>query len=426
MKEDLLYFIWKNSFFTFNSKHTVDGDLLEVINPGNFNNDSGPDFFNAKLRINKTVWAGNVEMHINSSDWYKHGHHNDSAFDNAILHVVVNDDRPAINTKGRIIPTLVIKYPDVLEWNLLRLTGSGKWISCEESFRSFDSISKSMWLSNLMVERLEQKSQYVFDLVNQTNGSWEDAFYFSVARSFGLKVNALPFELLAKATPLKVLAKHKNNLFQLESILFGQSGLIFNTEANDEYIESLIKEYQYLKHKFNLTSIDGNLWKCLRMRPTAFPAIRIAQFASLVHSSSSLFSKIIEVENGKDILRLFNADTSEYWRTHYTFGTKSPRSIKRLGDETVRVIAINSIVPFMFAYGIFRANDNLKDKAMGLLESLKPEKNNIVSGFNNLGLNALSAFESQAMVHLKTNYCDTKKCLYCHLGAKLLLKSINN
>lgn len=425
MKEDLLYFIWKNNYFNFNSKFTVDGELLEVINPGNFNSDSGPDFFNAKLKLNQTIWAGNVEMHINSSDWYKHGHQTDPAFDNAILHVVVNDDQPAFNSKGRRIPTLIIEYPDALEWQLLHLMGSGKWIPCEETFSTFDSFTKSMWMSNLMIERLEQKSTMVNNLVSQANGSWEEAFYQSVARSFGLKVNALPFELLAKSTPLKILAKHKNNLFQIESILFGQSGLIYNLEVKDDYSKALIKEYEYLKHKFNISPINRELWKYLRMRPTAFPNIRIAQFSSLIHSSSSLFSKVIEIDNASDLLKLFSVETSDYWKTHFTFGKESPMTVKKLGTESIRVIAINSIVPFIFSFGVYQDNENLKEKAIRLLEIFKPEKNNIVSGFNRLGLVAISAFESQSMVHLKTNYCDVKKCLYCHLGAKLLLKSIN-
>lgn len=426
MTEDLLYFVWRNNYFIFNARLTVDGDLLEVIHPGDYNNDSGPDFFNAKVKLDQTIWAGNVEMHINSSDWYNHGHHTDSAFDNAILHVVVNDDKPAINSKGRKIPTLVIEYPDALDWNLMHLTRSGRWIPCEDSFSTFDPLTKSMWLSNLMVERLEQKSQQVISLVNQANGGWEEAFYYSIARSFGLKANALPFELIAKSTPLKVLAKHKNSLFQIESLLFGQSGLINTTDNKDEYLESITKEYHYLQHKFNLSPIDGHLWKFLRMRPTAFPPIRVAQFASLINRSSSLFSKIIEVENANDLIELFSVDVSEYWETHYTFGKKSKSITKRLGEDTIRVIAVNSIIPFIFAYGISRANDGLKDKAIKLLENFKPEKNSVVKGFAGLGLNATSTFEAQAMVQLKTNYCDTRKCLFCHLGAKLLLKSFKN
>jgi hypothetical protein len=401
------------------------GDKIEVINPGEYNSDAGPDFFNAKIRIGETIWAGNVEMHIKSSDWMLHNHAVDRAYDNVILHIVTDDDKPATNSKGQQIPTVIIKYPDALEWKLMNLTSSGKWIPCEDSFASFDSFSIRLWLESLMIERLEQKTAQVFDLVNNTQGSWEEAFYQSVARSFGLKANALPFELLAKSTPLKVLGKHKDNLFQIESILFGQSGLLDSIDNHDSYTFSLQKEYKYLQHKFSLTAIDGHLWKFLRMRPTAFPTIRIAQFAMLIHKSTSLFSKIIEVDDIKEIIKLFQVDTSEYWKTHYTLGKESKSTEKRIGAETISVIAINTLVPFIFAYGISKSQNKLKDKAIKLLETIKPESNSIINKFTDLGVIAESAYDTQALIHLKSNYCDAKKCLYCHLGAKLLLKSLN-
>jgi len=422
MREDLLYFVWKASYFAFNGQATSEGEPLEVIHPGEFNCDSGPDFFNAKIKIGSTIWAGNVEMHIRSSDWYNHNHQADSAFDNVILHIVVNDDKPAVNSKGRVIPTITTKYPDALEWSLMRLTGSGKWIPCEENFSTFDSFSKRMWLEGLLIERLEQKTKYVLDSVDEAQGSWEEAFYQSVARSFGLKANALPFELLAKSAPLKVLAKHKDNLFQIEAILFGQSGLLADIGKTDDYAISLYKEYQYLKHKFNLTPIQGHLWKFLRMRPTAFPTIRIAQFANLVHRSASLFSKVIEINDIKEIVSLFHVDTSEYWKSHYTLSKESKSIKKGIGKDTLSIIAINSLVPFIFAYGVSRSNSSLKDKAIKLLGAIKPESNSITKGFDGLGLKAESAYETQAMIQLKTYYCDSKKCLYCHLGAKVLLK----
>ncbi len=305
----------------------------------------------------------------------------------------------------------------------MRLTNSGKWIPCADSFSTIDSFTMKMWLDSLLVERLEQKTKYVFELVENAQGSWEEAFYQSVARSFGLKSNALPFELLAKTTPLKVLAKHKDNLFQIEALLFGQSGLLSAVKADNGYASNLIKEYKYLQHKFNLTSIEGHLWKFLRMRPTAFPTIRIAQFAKLVHNSTSLFSKIIEICDIKEIVNLFQVDVSEYWETHYVFGKESISTEKRIGKDTISIVAINSIVPFMFAYGVSKGNNSLKDKAVKLLESIKPESNSITKGFEGLGVKADSAYDTQAMIHLKTCYCEPKKCLYCHLGAKLLLKS---
>jgi hypothetical protein len=424
MSEDLLYFIWRAKLFEYFSPITTDGDSFEVINSGDFNGDSGPDFFNAKIRIADTIWAGNVEMHINSSDWYNHGHQNDPSFDNVILHVVVANDKPAVNSKGRIIPTIIIKYPDLLEWNLMHLTNSGNWIPCAELFSSFESLYLKMWLDNLVVERLEQKTKYVFHLVEGANGSWEDAFYHSIARSFGLRANALPFELLAKSIPLKILSKHKNNIFQLEAILFGQSGLFEEIIIQDEYSLSLFKEYRYLQHKFSLSPLEGHLWKFLRMRPIAFPTIRIAQFASLIHDSTSLFSKILEIQDSKEVIGLLQIEASDYWKTHYVFGKESKPLHKRLGKESISMIALNSLVPFIFAYGMHKGDSSLKEKAIKLLEEIKPEHNSIVLGFEKLGLTAESAYNSQAMIQLKTCYCDTKKCLYCHLGAKVLMKSI--
>lgn len=427
MKEHILNFIWKNKYFTFNNLQTSDGDSLEVINPGEANGDSGPDFFNAKVRIDGTIWVGNVEMHIKSSDWYNHNHHIDVAYDNVILHVVVKNDKPAINSKGQQVPTLEVNFPDNLEWNLLHLTSSGKWIPCDDIFKGFDSFSVRMWLDCLLVERLEQKTNQVLELVEKAKGSWEEAFYISVARSFGLKVNSLPFEMLAEVTPLKILSKHKDNLFQIESILFGQAGLFpVKAEDCDEYSKKLLKEYLYLQHKFNLRPIQGHLWKFLRIRPTAFPTIRIAQFAKLVHHSSSLFSKVIEAKTIKEIVNHFQVNTSDYWETHYTFCKESKFSKKGIGADTLSVIAINSIVPFIFAYGISRSDAKLKDKAIKLLESIQPERNSITNGFESFGVSAKSAYDTQALIQLKTSYCDPKKCLYCHLGAKYLLKSIEN
>jgi len=427
MKEYILNFIWKTKYFIFNDQSTTTGELVEVINPGEANGDSGPDFFNAKVRIDGTIWVGNVEMHIKSSDWFNHNHHIDAAYDNVILHVVVQNDKQTINSKGQPVPTLVVKYPDTLEWNLLHLTSSGKWIPCDDIFNGFDKFSVQMWLDSLLIERLEQKTKQVFELVEKAKGSWEEAFYISVARSFGLKVNSLPFEMLAQTTPLKVLSKHKDNLFQIESILFGQSGLLpSNNEDSDEYSKKLLKEYLYLQHKFNLIPIQGHLWKFLRIRPTAFPTIRIAQFANLVHQSSSLFSKVIEANSVKEIVNLFKVDTSEYWESHYTFSKESKPCNKGIGTDTLSIIAINSIVPFIFAYGTSRGDTRFKDKTIKLLESIQPEKNSITTGFNELGVMAKSAFDLQALIQLKTLYCDPKKCLYCHLGAKYLLKSIEN
>lgn len=425
MTEDILHFLWKNSYHQFSKLKTTNGEEVEVLSPGIHNFDSGPDFFNAKIKINQTVWAGNVEIHVNASDWEKHNHQYDPSFDSVILHVVAKNDLEIKNRKGETIPTLEILYPDKLEWELLRMLSSKTWIPCANELKNTNLLSLQLWLSGLCIERIEQKTQQIDILLNNSAGSWEEAFYHSMARSFGLRINALPFEMVAKATPLKVLAKVKDNLFQLESLLFGQSGLLYKSDIpKDDYLVALQKEYEYQRKKFGLNPIDAGLWKFMRLRPVSFPTIRIAQFAMLIHKSTGLFSKSMEIENLSDVSKLLKVGVSDYWNTHYAFGRISEAKSKVLGDDTISVIVLNSIVPFMFAYGKARANQELIDRAMILLEGIKPEQNSVVKGFLDLGVKVPSAMFSQALVQLKSQYCDQKKCLYCQIGSGILLKRI--
>ncbi len=423
MNEAILHFIWKYKPYLFNGLKTTNNEPIEVIDAGEYNSNAGPDFFNAKVKIGNTLWAGNVEIHINSSDWFNHNHQTDKNYDNVILHVVVKNDKQTVTSFGNPIPTLQIKYPSEIETELLAITNSGSWIPCAGKIQAVNPFTVKSWVDKMMVERLEQKNELVNQTVKDCNGSWEEAFYRSVVRCFGLKVNALPAELLAKNTPLKILAKQKDNPFQLEAILFGQSGLLDNSENEDEYQLSLRIEYNYLQKKFNLTPIDVSLWKFLRMRPAAFPTIRIAQLAMLIHKSSSLFSKLIEVESYAEMVSMLTVNTSEYWETHYTFGNKSTKQSKQLGSQTIKTIVLNSVIPFMFAYGESRGKPELKEKALNLLEKLPVEKNSTMDGFRKIGFEAQSAFDSQALLYLKTNYCDTRKCIFCNIGSSILLKS---
>lgn len=422
MTEDLLHFQWQYNHAQLNKLTCSTGELVEIIDPGEHNYNSGPDFFNAKVKIGGTIWAGNVEIHVKSSDWKKHKHQHNSQYNSVILQIVAQNDCVTYNSKNEIIPTLEIPYPNELEWKLQRLVASGKWIPCADVIGNFPPVSLNLWLSSLCVERMEDKTQDILADMRENNFSWEEAFYHSVARSFGLKINALPFELVSKSTPLKYLSKIKNNLTQLEAMLFGQAGLLDNTSFCDDYINALKNEYRYLKQKHQLNSIPSHLWKFMRLRPVAFPTIRLAQFAKLIHQSSGLFSKAIEAKNLKEFENLFTVTTSEYWETHYTFDKNSKKCSKRLGPDTVTVIVINSVVPFLFAYGKSRNNHTLTDRAISILEELKSEKNSIVKGFTNAGLKIDNAFMSQSLVQLKTKYCDSRKCLFCHVGTNILLK----
>jgi hypothetical protein len=425
MTEDIIHFIWKHNPSIFSGLNCGDLGTVEVVSPGEHNFDSGPDFFNAKVKIGNTLWAGNVEIHVNSSDWNRHGHNTDEAYSNVILHVVANNDAIIKNSKGENIPTLEIKYPNDLEWELQRLVASSAWIPCGDSIGKINPLNIRMWLSSLCIERLESKTHDIEALVNEYAGSWEEAFYVSMARSFGLKINSLPFEMLAKATPLKVLAKVRNNMLSLEALLFGQAGMLnISDEKADEYMLALRKEYIYQQKKFGLTPVPSHLWKFMRLRPVAFPTIRIAQFAQLVSISSGLFSRCMEANDLSAYSNLLKVGCSPYWESHYTFGKESKSAKKSLGDSTVQVIILNTIVPFMFAYGKARGNEVLKEKALSILDEIMPEDNSVVKGFSKYGVKADSAFFSQALVQLKGQYCDKRKCLFCQVGVSVLLKRL--
>lgn len=423
MSEDLIHFVWKYSHSHLHGLKTDSGERLEVICPGTHNFDSGPDFFNAKIKLADTLWAGNVEVHVKSSDWEHHGHNSDPAYDSVILHLVAHNDKPTLNSRGEAITTLEIGYPNELEWSLQHLVGSGGWIPCASKLRSIEPLAMRMWLTGLCVERLERKAQEVIAMVGALGGAWEEAFYHSAARSLGQKINALPMELLAKSLPLTVISRCKNNLNQIEALLFGQAGMLNHQNlVKDDYYQYLAKEYAYQQQKHSLQPIPAHLWKFMRLRPVAFPTIRIAQLAMLMHRSSGLFSKLLEANDYGLISEYLSVGCSGYWLNHYRFGKESGSKQKVIGDQTIRVITLNTIVPFMFAYGKARGRERLAQRALELLEQLKPEVNSVVKGFASVGVTADSAFISQALIQLKGQYCDLRKCLFCPAGVKILLK----
>lgn len=423
MTEDLLHFVWKYRSFKYFGLRTSNNDVVEIVDPGTENLNAGPDFFNAKIKIADTIWAGNIEMHLKSSDWFVHGHHTNSAYDNVILHVVVQNDKPAINHAGKEIPTLVVDYPTELEDNLNKMLASKSWIACSDQISQLEQLEMSTILQRLMVERLESKTKAISDEVELCNGDWEEAFYRSITRCFGLTVNSFPAELLAKSLPLRVLSKHRDSLFQLEALIFGQAGMLAMQLTTDDYYLSLCKEYDFLRQKYSLCPIDGNLWKFLRMRPIGFPSIRLAQLASLMNKSTQLFSKFIEVDSLKQVTDLLSVKPSEFWNTHYTFAKSSKESAKTLGKQFVEVAMLNTVIPFMFAYGNSRNNYSLTDKALNFIEEMPAEINSVVCGFKSIGVKVRSAADSQAVVQLKTTRCEVKKCMFCEVGTKLLTKS---
>jgi len=425
MKESILHYIWQQKLFVSHGMKTTDGEPVEVIDVGKLNTDAGPDFFNAKIKVGETLWAGNVEIHLNSSDWNKHNHDSDKAYDSVILHVVKNADAEVFRFDGEKIPQLELIYSNTIKKNYEQLIHDQKWIPCSDKIMSVPNIFIQSWKNTLLVERLEQKMETIESLLNTNNQHWEEAFYITLARNFGFGTNSQAFEQLAKVTPLSVLGKHKDNLFQLEAILFGRAGLL-DLSSNDDYVLKLRKEYAFFVAKFDLKPINSIQWKLLRLRPDNFPHIRIAQFAALIYSSTKLFSKILEKPELDYMNDIFECNPSEYWQTHYTFSSESKKKEKKLGQASKNVIYINTVIPFLFCYAQHKNNQELKDRVMELLERIPAEQNSIVTGWKNIGLDIKTAYDSQAFLQLKKNYCDDKKCLRCRIGNKVLTMSLND
>jgi hypothetical protein len=421
MSEEFLQYIWKNSLFEQKEYISSSGEKIIIEHVGEQNLDSGPDFNDTRIRINGTLWAGNCEVHQVASDWLKHDHNSNKAYDNVVLHVVLKNDATIMTTAGRNIPAIEIIYQNELEENYKLLQSSRSWIPCADKIKKVDRFYIVQWLTKLSIERLENRSLEINRNLEHSKNHWEEAFYQYLARSFGFKVNAVPFEMLAQSVPLNILAKHKDNLKQLEAILFGQSGLL--NEPNDGYSQELSKEYLFLQRKYSLKPIEKHLWKFMRLRPANFPTVRIAQFASLVHRSLGLFSKILEAENIEMLEKYFDVTASQYWDNHFRFGQISKGKPKHLSTGTIQLLLVNSVLPFIFVYGKSKNLPEYKDKAIEFLEKLKPENNSIVKGWHDIGIEVANAFETQALLQLKNEYCQHKNCLKCDIGNRMISKN---
>lgn len=420
MTEEFLHYIWKFKLYDLPMK-LVSGEQFSIIDTGQHNSDAGPDFFNAKIKIGNTVWAGNVEIHIKSSDWFAHKHQNDKAYDNIILHVVFENDKEIKRKSGETIPVFELKglIHEGLFNRYATFMNSKAGVPCERQIREVDRFLINNWLDRLLVERLEQKATEVRERLEFNGNNWEQTFYEFLARNFGFKVNSVPFEMLTQSLPLMYLGKHKNNKYQIESLLFGQSGLL-SVNCNDTYFIDLKKEYDFLKRKFSLVPIDPHLWRFMRLRPSNFPTIRIAEFADLIFKSSHLFSKILECEKFSDLLPLFNVKPSAYWNNHYTFGKESTKRKKNLGKAAIHLIAINTIIPFVFVYGRIKNEQKFIDRAMKFLDQIPGESNSVIKKWKEMGMGTQTAFNTQALLQLKNNYCTKKRCLDCSIGNALL------
>jgi hypothetical protein len=421
MTEEFLHHIWKFRLFNQLNLKTTTGETIEILKVGEHNFDAGPDFFNSKIKVGSTLWAGNVEVHINASDWKKHHHQYDKSYDNIILHVVHNADEQLYRASGEVIPTIEIKnkIDKKVYQKYLDFKSSTDWIPCEKQIEIVPGLIINSTIDRLLLERLERKSKLITDSLTLNNNNWEETFYQHIARNFGFKTNSEPFELLAKSLSSIILAKHKNSLLQIEALLFGQAGLL-NEHFEDKYPQQLQNEYTFLKQKFKLIPVDTHLWKFLRLRPVNFPTVRLAQFANLIYHSTHLFSKIIETEKCDDLKKLMSVDISEYWQTHYIFDKISKQKAKHLGTDGVNNIIINTIVPFLFVYGKQKNEEKYVERALNFLEQAEAENNSVIEKWKMLKLPVTTAYSSQGLLQLKNEYCNHKKCLNCSIGNYLL------
>ncbi len=419
-KEQLLHYVWMYRLIPSDSLTTIDGQYIEVIDPGMHNRDAGPDFFNAKIKIGDKIWAGNVEIHCSSDDWVKHGHSCDKAYNSVILHLAENANAPVFNQLGEKIPQCVITVPNDIRANADYLIFSLSRIPCKQFLNIIPSPIIYSWLNRLSIERLERKTDEIFSLLERYNDSWDEVFYLVLTRNFGFGLNSEEFQGLAFSLPFNYILRHSDNLFQIEALLFGQAGMLKQKTQHDVYYVRLKEEYAFLSAKYSLQSRDDLYFKSMRIRPRSFPQIRIAQLASLLQSSGRLFSHILVKEDIREIRTLFQTSPSAYWETHYNFGVASPKMDKPLGESSLDILLINTVVPILFAYGRRRDSEKYCDKAIRFMEALKPERNSIVREFAQAGVTARHAFDSQALIQLCKEYCDTRKCLYCTIGHKLL------
>ena len=415
MREEFLYYLWENRL-TDKGLNTTEGEAVDIVATGYRNTDSGPDYLEAKIRIGDKLWAGHVEIHVKSSDWNRHGHQNDKAYKNVILHVVFENDMhvneiPTLELKGHFDESLFAQYQ--------RLISSKTWIPCEKSIAKAPVFTRLSWLDRIAVERLESKSETVTKILEANQFDWEDALYKLLMRYFGLKVNNEAFEYLANLLPFKTLLKHADNLLQVEAMLMGCAGFL-EEDFTEEYPLLLKREFAVMRAKFNLLTMPAERWKFLRMRPSNFVTIRLAQMAQLIHKNGCLFSKIKAAKDTAEVKTLFDVEASEYWKTHYRFEVPAESKPKHLGNTTADVLIINAVTPLLFCYGKLHKDESVCDTAIQFLEATEAEDNTVIRHYAQCGVKAENAMQTQALLHLYNMYCKRKRCLECRIGAVLL------
>ena len=419
-----MQYVWKHRLWRSEDMVTNTGEKVRVVDPGLLNTDAGPDFFNAKIEIDGHMWVGNVEMHYRATDWKRHRHDSDKAYDSVILHVVAKDDAPVRRTNGELIPQLVLEVSPQFNADYASLVGATIEVPCAEKIKQVPHLTIVEWVEGLAFERLHGKVERIHQLLDSFNGSWEDVCYVTLARNFGFGINNDAFERLARRTPLRLLGKHSDSVLQIEALLFGQAGMLDAQKPGmDSYYNQLCTEYAFLSNKFQLTPMEKESWKLFRIRPQNFPYRRIAMLAQFIEGGFRMMNRILEAEGEKEMRALFEVELSGYWTKHYTFGKPNERATATLSRSSIDIILINTVAPLLYAYGELTGNYEMTDKAIKLLEDLRAESNSIVSHFVAYGIDCPDALTSQALVQLKREYCDARKCIYCKIGHHLLSKA---
>jgi Protein of unknown function (DUF2851). len=417
--ERLLHYVWKYKLYGVAPLKTTKGKALQIIDPGIANNDAGPDFFNAKIRIDHTLWAGSVEIHEKASDWLLHHHDRDKAYESIILHVTGCNDLELERPSGEHVPQLVLTIPESVKRNIEWLLYRDTALPCQAHIYTLDSLHIRSWLDALLSERLERKTKDILSLLEHYKNDWNEVFYIILTRSFGFGINSDAMERLARSLPLHCIQKQRGSCSQVEAMLFGQAGML-TEKKGDAYYRFLQQEYNFLSHKYGLTSIDHSVFRNLRLRPYNFPYLKIAQLAAIWIQHDTLFSIMLNANNMGEIKKHLRLSPSEYWTTHYHFNIESAKKEKLLGENAMNTLIINAVVPIFFAYGLHNKLPEYCEKATHILQYLPPEKNTIASAFNMAGITCNNAGDTQALIQLKREYCEKKKCLFCRIGFRLL------
>ncbi|WP_085537126.1 DUF2851 family protein [Massilibacteroides vaginae] len=412
--ERLLHYVWKYRLYS-SRLNIIDGNEISVIDPGIPNSDAGPDFFNAKIKDGDTVWAGSIEIHTKASDWMRHGHDKDKAYDTVILHIVEENDMPICRSNGEVIPQLVLPVPEHIRKNIRQLLLSERVLPCASVINGTDAFLLSSWLNVLTSERLERKTQDIFTLLEQNESDWNEVFYILLTRNFGFGLNSDAFQQLACGLPLRYIQKHRHSISQVEALLFGQAGML-EEEHGDEYYRLLRREYRFLAHKFDLTPLDTTLFRSLRTRPVSFPHVKLAQLAVLWFTHDTLFSQLLEANTLNEIRAFFRVQPSDYWLTHYNFRHLSASKPKLIGENAINILIINTVASLFFAYGKKKNKQEYCERAIQILERIPAEQNSICRLFQQAGIQPRNAADSQAVIQLKREYCEKKKCMYCRIG----------